>query len=276
MHKRKWLQFTALIGFCAIAVNSPWNVRGIPSQEDVQEVSNTNDKNYGVVNVNTILNVRQDKGTEYDIIARLPNKAVCYIESVENGWAYIRSGNVYGYVSQQYLYQDDEAWQIVHEMGEENMPVANWSQPVQDEFEEEEEAGVQEALAATVPAYTMSNVETRMEIVEFAQQFLGNPYVWGGTSLTNGADCSGFVQSIYAQFGIQLPRVSEDQAQVGIRVAVEDANPADLIFYESEGQIYHVVIYIGDGQVVHASSTVNGIKISNIYYENAVYAVSLM
>lgn len=276
MHKRRWLQFTALAGLCAIAVNNPWNVLGIPSQDGVQEVSNTKANNYGVVNVSTVLNVRQDKGTKYDIIGRLPDSAVCYIESIEDGWAYIRSGEVYGYVSEEYLYQDAEAWQIVHDMGEENMPVACWAEPVQDEYEAETQTGVEEALAATVPAYTMSNAETRQEIVVFAQQFLGNPYVWGGTSLTSGADCSGFVQSIYAQFGIALPRVSKEQAQVGQRIAVDEANPGDLIFYERDGEIYHVVIYIGDGQVVHASSTASGIKISSIYYDNAVYAVSLL
>ena len=70
----------------------------------------------------------------------------------------------------------------------------------------------------------------RQEIVDFALQFVGNPYVWGGTSLTNGADCSGFVQSIYKQFGISLPRVAADQANAGTRISVEEALPGDLIF----------------------------------------------
>ena len=105
----------------------------------------------------------------------------------------------------------------------------------------------------------------RQEIVDFALQF-----VWGGTSLTNGADCSGFVQSIYKQFGISLPRVAADQANAGTRISVEEALPGDLIFYAENGSVYHVVMYIGNGKVVHASSSASGIKVSDLYRAHAV------
>ena len=95
-------------------------------------------------------------------------------------------------------------------------------------------------------------------VVDYATQFVGNPYVWGGTSLTNGADCSGFVQSVYANFGVSLPRTSYEQQNAGYEVSYEDAQPGDLICYGG-----HVAIYMGDGKIVHASNSRDGIKISN-------------
>ena len=103
-------------------------------------------------------------------------------------------------------------------------------------------------------------------IVDYAKQFVGNPYVWGGTSLTGGADCSGFTQSVYAQFGYSLPRTSYEQQNWGTEVSYADAQPGDLICYGG-----HVAIYMGNGQIVHASNSRDGIKISN----NAAYRTIL-
>ena len=107
----------------------------------------------------------------------------------------------------------------------------------------------------------------RQEVAAYATKFVGNPYVWGGTSLTKGADCSGFVQSIYKQFGYTLPRVSKDQAKsAGVKNVTPDLDhllPGDLIFYtNSKGVVDHVALYIGNGQVVHAASKKSGIIIS--------------
>ena len=99
-------------------------------------------------------------------------------------------------------------------------------------------------------------------VVDFATQFVGNPYVWGGTSLTGGADCSGFTQSVYANFGVSLPRTSYEQQNAGTEVSYADAQPGDLICYGG-----HVAIYMGNGRIVHASNSVDGIKIS----DNAAY-----
>ncbi len=95
-------------------------------------------------------------------------------------------------------------------------------------------------------------------VVDYATQFVGNPYVWGGTSLTNGADCSGFVQSVYRNFGVELPRTSYEQQYSGREVSYSEAQPGDLICYGG-----HVAIYMGDGKIVHASNSRDGIKISN-------------
>lgn len=95
-------------------------------------------------------------------------------------------------------------------------------------------------------------------VVDYATQFVGNPYVWGGTSLTGGADCSGFTQSVYANFGVSIPRTSYEQQNAGYEVPYSEAQPGDLICYGG-----HVAIYMGNGQIVHASNSRDGIKISN-------------
>ncbi len=106
----------------------------------------------------------------------------------------------------------------------------------------------------------------RVSLVNYSKQFLGNPYVWGGTSLTKGCDCSGYVQQIFRKFGISLPRTSRQQALCGTKVAASEARPGDLFFYSKYGTINHVAIYIGGGQVINASNPRSGIKISNAYY----------
>jgi cell wall-associated NlpC family hydrolase len=111
-----------------------------------------------------------------------------------------------------------------------------------------------------------SGSSTGSAVVAYATQFVGNPYVWGGTSLTNGADCSGFVQSVYANFGISLPRTSYEQMTAGVEVSYADAQPGDLICYGG-----HIAIYMGNGQIVHASNAQDGIKISS----NAAYRTIL-
>ena len=103
---------------------------------------------------------------------------------------------------------------------------------------------------------------TGQSVVNYACQFVGNPYVWGGTSLTNGADCSGFIMSIYAKFGVSLPHSSGAMAGCGRGVSYSEAMPGDIICYAG-----HVAIYMGGGQIVHASNAKDGIKISG----NAAY-----
>ena len=115
---------------------------------------------------------------------------------------------------------------------------------------------------------------TGEQIVAYALQFVGNPYVWGGTSLTDGADCSGFTQSVFAAFGIYLPRTAEEQAYGGgTPVDLGSLQPGDLIFYSDGGYIGHVSIYIGNGQVVHASSPSTGIIVSDRSYRSEASAM---
>ena len=123
------------------------------------------------------------------------------------------------------------------------------------------------------PAEVAANkaASRRSQIVNYALQFVGNPYVWGGTSLTKGADCSGFTMSVMAKFGVSLPHYSGSQAKMGKAVTSGNMRPGDLIFCAgSGGQVNHVAMYIGNGQIVHAASRKSGIKISTWNYRTPV------
>ena len=124
--------------------------------------------------------------------------------------------------------------------------------------------------------YNSAGAKTRQNVVNFALQFVGNPYVYGGTSLTNGADCSGFTQSVFKNFGVSISRTSSAQSTNGRAVALSDVQPGDLIFYANGGRVGHVAIYIGNGQVVHASTAKTGIKVSNMYYRTPYSARSVL
>lgn len=108
--------------------------------------------------------------------------------------------------------------------------------------------------------------DIRVQLVNYALQFVGNRYVWGGNSLTKGVDCSGFTQQVYKKFGIKLPRTSYTQPKAGKKIKASQAKPGDLFFYGDSSGINHVAIYIGNGKIVHASNPRDGIKISNAYY----------
>ncbi|MDY3775285.1 MAG: NlpC/P60 family protein [Eubacterium sp.] len=121
----------------------------------------------------------------------------------------------------------------------------------------------------TVSASSSSGVSAgQASIVEYAKQFLGNRYVWGGSSLTNGTDCSGFTMSLYAKYGHSLPHNAA--AQAGCTRSVSSPKPGDLFFYSNGSRINHVAMYIGSGLVIHASNPSDGIKISNAYYRHPV------
>ena len=127
-----------------------------------------------------------------------------------------------------------------------------------------EEASVEEnELSETEEA-----VITGEDVVEYALQFVGNRYVYGGTSLTNGTDCSGFVMRVYEHFGYDLPRSSYYQRSAGVKVSAEDIQPGDIVCYSG-----HVAIYIGNGRIVHASNRKDGIKISNNWQYRTVLAI---
>ena len=140
--------------------------------------------------------------------------------------------------------------------------------------EPETSAPETEAPETEAPATedTSSSSDLGQQIASYAVQFVGNPYVYGGTSLTNGADCSGFVQSVFANFGIGLSRTAASQAGGGTSVSLDSLQAGDLLFYSSSGSIDHVALYIGGGQIVHAANSASGIIISNAYYSTPVAA----
>jgi cell wall-associated NlpC family hydrolase len=126
------------------------------------------------------------------------------------------------------------------------------------------------ALSLKEIQYGAGVSDIRVKLVNFAKEYLGGRYVWGGTSLSNGVDCSGFVKAVYANMGYSLPRTSREQARSGNSISSSELKPGDLVFYGSSSYINHVAIYIGNGQVIHASNERDGIKISNMYYRSPV------
>lgn len=140
--------------------------------------------------------------------------------------------------------------------------------------EPETSAPETEAPETEAPATeeSSSSSDLGQQIASYAVQFVGNPYVYGGTSLTNGADCSGFVQSVFANFGIGLSRTAASQASGGTSVSFDSLQAGDLLFYSSSGSTDHVALYIGGGQIVHAANSASGIIISNAYYSTPVAA----
>ena len=223
----------------------------------------TVEKTYAIADVNSWLHVREGKGTNQKIVGILPKGSLCYIlADADSDWVYVESGDVRGFVCARYLLRGEEAEKEVNRWQEESFPMAEmWVKPWNNK--------VYTYTYATTRTL-LSSDEARGEVLQYAKKFLGNPYVWGGTSLTNGCDCSGFAQQIFANFGYILPRTSRQQAKAGTRIPVQEAKPGDLLFYQREsGFIYHVMIYLGDGKVIHAGSEATGILISDFNYEKS-------
>ena len=246
----------------------------------------------GVSNVTSYLNIRNGAGENEKIIGKLPSYAGCEILEELDGWYKIRSGNITGYVSRDFILTGDAARQAAMDHAElmavvstdrlnartePNTDAKIWTQIsnneryhvlsqldgwVQIEFDEGGEGDgsdevsyayvsndyvdVRYALAEAIKfSPAEENASLRSRVVNYAMQFLGNPYVWGGTSLTKGADCSGFTMSVMKNFGISLPHYSGDQAKRGTRIKSSQMRPGDLIFYgNSRGKINHVAMYI--------------------------------
>lgn len=186
------------------------------------------------------LNVREGHGTDTTVLTQI-NQGEEYLvtEDPVEGWYPIQVGEVNGWVCGDYVTEESS-----YSYGE-------------TKEEEQKRMEAEEAAA--------QSVASGQEVIDYACQFIGNPYVWGGTSLTDGADCSGFVQSVYAHFGISLPRTSYEQRSAGYEVSYEDAQPGDLILYEG-----HVGLYIGNDQIVNAMNEDQGIGISSATYTNIV------
>lgn len=231
----------------------------------------TVEKTYAIADVNSWLHVREGKGTNQKIVGILPKGSLCYIlADADSDWVYVESGDVRGFVCARYLLRGEEAEKEVNRWQEESFPMAEmWVKPWNNKAY---------TYTYATTRTLLSSDEARGEVLQYAKKFLGNPYVWGGTSLTNGCDCSGFAQQIFANFGYILPRTSRQQAKAGTRIPVQEAKPGDLLFYQREsGFIYHVMIYLGDGKVIHAGSEATGILISDFNYEKSTeYAVRVI
>ena len=263
------------------------------------------------------LNVRANPSTDGKLVGKMPKDSACEVLEFLDGWAHIQSGEVDGYVSLDFLLTGADAHlkaaELVHTVAISNgdglnvrdgasMESAVLTQiPKGEELEfvefvdgwvkvfiDDEEAyisadyvTVEEKLSTAITMtellYGQGVSDVRVELVEYAKQFLGNPYVWGGTSLTKGADCSGFTLSVFKKFGVRLSHHAATQAKEGTKISASDLQPGDLVFYaDSRGNINHVALYIGGGQVIHASSPKTGIKISKYNYRTPVRYVRVL
>lgn len=192
-------------------------------------------------------------------------KEITILDESVPGWYQATNGNYTGYVSSDYV--TVETRYSYAESKEEE--AARLAAEAEARRQEEERLKQQQASAqaASKPAQTYNPPAggDGQALADFACQFVGNPYVWGGESLTNGADCSGFVKAVYAQFGIELPRGSYALRSAGYAVSEAEMQPGDIVCYSG-----HVGIYIGDGKIVHASNKNDGIKISRYTYRTPV------
>ena len=256
------------------------------------------------------LNIRQEASTDSEVVGILTNHNACELLEDAGDWYKVTSGKVTGYVSKQYLVTGDEAESIAEQeiktVATVNTETLNVRAEKSTEAAVLSQVGNSEAftvnsvadgwveisvddsvgyisqdyvtLAQALPtAKTIEQVkygdgvsDVRASVVSYALQFVGNRYVWGGTSLENGIDCSGFTMRILGKYGISLPHSSRAQPSYGTKISASEAKPGDLFFYGSGRSISHVAIYIGNGQIVHASNKRDGIKVSNAFYRSPI------
>ena len=219
-------------------------------------------------NVETFLYIRSEPTRESEWVGKLYPDYAAKILGPVGEWTRIESGSVTGYVCSEYIIVGNNAEQKAQEMvqsSEAENPTDAFIYAESKEEEEERLAREAEEAALRAQEEAAAKGGTGQAIVDFACQFIGNPYVWGGTSLTNGADCSGFVQSVYAHFGISLPRTTRDLVSVGTPVSYDQAIPGDIILYDG-----HVGIYMGNGQIVNAINSAQGIGILPATYTSIV------
>lgn len=216
-------------------VNKQYLVTG----DEAEAIAEQEIKTVATVNTET-LNVRAEKSTEAAVLSQVGNSEAFTVNSVADGWVEISVDDSVGYISQDYVTLAQA------------LPTAKTIEQVK---------------------YGDSVSDVRASVVSYALQFVGNRYVWGGTSLEKGVDCSGFTMRILGKYGISLPHSSRAQPSYGTKISASEAKPGDLFFYGSGRSISHVAIYIGNGQIVHASNKRDGIKVSNAYYRNPICVV---
>lgn len=266
-------------------IKAEFLLTGKKAEEFSKKVGDT----FAIVNTAT-LRVREKASQKSAIVTLIPIGEEYKVKSEKNDWVKISVDQAkVGYVSRDYvtlkkvydqavsieeeqarLEQEAEAAVQTMSLNSANRSVSTQSSSAKKEIKS---SSVSENKSEKREA-TTNQSSVRSQIANYARKFEGNPYVWGGTSLTRGADCSGFTQSVLENFGIYIPRTSREQAASGRRVDIDNIRPGDLIFYRRNGRINHVALYIGNGKVIGAKSSDEGIRITNYNYRTPYKAVS--
>lgn len=262
--------------------NEPETETEIEDNQNVAVSENNNQETYNffsgkaIVVASDYVNIRKGAGTDKEIIATILPDGIIKVKETGSEWTCIVSAGLEGYIKNDYLLFGNEAADYAMANLDDINATYNaiMAKPVEKETSnnnggQTNNSASSEAPATETPASSGSGVGT--DIANFALQYVGYPYVYGGTSLTNGADCSGFVMTVYKNFGYSLPRTADDQSLAGVEVSRENVQPGDLIFYDyGTGVVQHVAIYTGNGQMVHAANTRLGIISGNAFYSSVI------
>lgn len=269
-------------------VNNDYLVFG----DDIEDYAEKNVKQVAKVTTET-LRVREKASTKSDVITLVSEDETYKVKKTSDDWAKVSIDGKTGYISKEYAdvkysfgraksmkeIQEEEQKKKEEQAAKEaalksSSSTSSSSDTASNSSSSNE--GSQTSSNNTVSASAISGSSIGQKVVNYAKQFVGNPYRYGGNSLTNGIDCSGFTQQVLSKFGYNISRTSSSQAGEGVSVSTSNLQPGDLLFYGGSGGINHVAMYIGGGQVVHASNSApypkGGIKISNAFYRTPVCA----
>lgn len=233
----------------------------------------------------TTLKVREEASTESTCLTMIPEGESYEVLDCEEGWTKILISEEFtGYVSNEFIQLEFDLGTAISKEEEEaelarQQELARQAQAQQQAAQQASPDPAQQAapVQQVAPVDTGVVSGSRADLVNYALQFVGNPYVYGGSSLTNGTDCSGFTMRVYEHFGYSLYRSSRDQIRNGTNIGIYEVQPGDLLFYNNGGStIGHVAIYIGNGQIVHASTPRTGIIVSNAYYQTPCGATRIL